>query len=605
VLQQLEQAGAFVVSLDARRSWFRYHQMFADLLQLELRRTAPSEVSALHAAAAGWFAEHGFAVEAVRHAQAAQDWELAARLLADHWLGLVMGGQGATAHELLARFPPGVVAADAELTALMAAGELTWGSLQDAERYLARAARGLEGDERPVSVPAQRRGRLQVLLAVVRLWLGRQRGDLPAVVEEAERLLAPAEAADDAELGLGEDLRALALVSLGIAEVHAARMEDADRHLEQCVALARRTGRPYLELTGLAHGAVVASRRSYALGEQRSRQAVELASRHGWGENQVAGVAYAILGGALVGQGRLEEAEPWLERAGQTFRTEADPGTGMGLHYARWSLNMARGRHADALADLQAAEQLAGTLVTPPNSEPSIRARLLQTLVRMGQTQRAEAILAGMDEQERGSGEIRTALASQRLTQHDPQAATAELAPLIEGSIPEVPGVWMLRGLLLEAIARDALGDQPAAGRALERALDLAERGSMLIQFLLDPAPGLLARHARQRTAHTALIADILRLLAGTSLPEAGSSAAPPAAPRSLREPLSQAEIRVLRYLPTALSVPEVADQLCLSVNTVRTHMRHIYEKLDTHRRHETVRRARVLGLLAPFTRSP
>jgi LuxR family maltose regulon positive regulatory protein len=72
-----------------------------------------------------------------------------------------------------------------------------------------------------------------------------------------------------------------------------------------------------------------------------------------------------------------------------------------------------------------------------------------------------------------------------------------------------------------------------------------------------------------------------------------------------LTEPLSPAETRVLRYLPTGLSVPEIADQLYLSVNTVRTHMRHIYDKLDTHRRHEAVDRARILGLLAPAGRRP
>ena len=94
ILQDLEQAGAFVVSLDARRSWFRYHQLFADLLQLELRRSEPAEITALHGAAAGWFAGHGYPVEAVRHAQAAQDWGLAARLLSDHWLGLVPGRAG-------------------------------------------------------------------------------------------------------------------------------------------------------------------------------------------------------------------------------------------------------------------------------------------------------------------------------------------------------------------------------------------------------------------------------------------------------------------------------------------------------------------------------
>ena len=93
VLQDLEAAGAFVVSLDADRSWFRYHQMFAGLLRLELRRTAPGEVTGLHAAAAGWLADQGFAVEAVRHAQAAQDWELAARLLAGHWPACIWTGR--------------------------------------------------------------------------------------------------------------------------------------------------------------------------------------------------------------------------------------------------------------------------------------------------------------------------------------------------------------------------------------------------------------------------------------------------------------------------------------------------------------------------------
>ena len=606
VLQELEQAGAFVVSLDARRSWFRYHQMFADLLQLELRHSEPAQIPALHGMAAGWFAGHGYPVEAVRHAQAAQDWGLAARLLADHWLGLVLDGQGATAYELLTRFPAGAVAADAELIALMAAGELTWGSPEEAERYLARAARGFEGGEGPVPVPAERRGRMQIFLAIVRLGLARQRGDLPAVAEEAQRLLAPAEAADAAQLGLGKDLRALAVINLSIAEVYAARPEEADRHLEQGVALARRIGRPYLELLGLAHGAVAAAFRSWAWGERRSRQAIELARRHGWGEDQAAGVAYAVLAGVMVGQGRLAEAERWLERAGQTLRTEAEPATGMYLHYARGLLELARGRNEEALADIQAAERLAATLVTPHILATSTRADMLQALVGLGETGRAEAALAGLDARERGGVEMRIALASLRLAQHDPQAATAALAPVLGGSVSRV-GVhpsWVVAALLLEAIARDALGDQAAAGRALERALDLAEPDRALISFLVYPAPGLLERHARQRTAHAALIADILSLLAGTSPPGAASSA-PPGQLQRLREPLSRAETRVLRYLPTNLTVPEIAGQLYLSANTVRTHMRHLYDKLGAHRRHEAVDRARALGLLAPSARRP
>jgi hypothetical protein len=133
-----------------------------------------------------------------------------------------------------------------------AADELAQGSLEAAERYLGLAERG------SASVPEGRRGQAQVLLRVVRLQLARQRGNLPAVAEEARRLQALADAPDAAqprkgagEVG-GEELRALALVSLGLTEFWAARLEAAQRHLEQGVALARRIGRPYLEFTGLA-----------------------------------------------------------------------------------------------------------------------------------------------------------------------------------------------------------------------------------------------------------------------------------------------------------------------------------------------------------------
>jgi ATP/maltotriose-dependent transcriptional regulator MalT len=140
ILQDLEQAGAFVVSLDASRSWFRYHQLFADLLQLELRRTEPNERAGLHRAAAGWLAEHGHPVEAVRQAQAAEDWATATRLLSDRWLDLYLGGRGAILVELLAGFPARLAAASPELTAVQVAGDLVRGSLEDAGRHLAASA---------------------------------------------------------------------------------------------------------------------------------------------------------------------------------------------------------------------------------------------------------------------------------------------------------------------------------------------------------------------------------------------------------------------------------------------------------------------------------
>ena len=553
VLQELEEANAFVVSLDAARSWFRYHRLFADLLRLELRRAAPGEVAGLHAAAAGWLADRGFAVEAIRHAQAAGDWEMAVRLLAGHWPGLLLDGQAGTAHELLAGFPARVAAADAELAALAAADELARGSLAAAERYLGVAERG------PASVPEERRGQARVLLGVVRLSLARQRGDLPAVAEEARRLQALAEAPDAAQPGLGEDLRALALISLGISEVWAARDADAERHLEHGVALAHRIGRPFLEFSGLAYQATINVTRSFALSVERGRQAVELARQHGWTDEPAAGVAYEVLGAVLAWQGRFEEAEPWIQRAERTVRAEAEPTVALLVYYGRGLVELGRGRDREALAAFQAADRLAQRLAAPRGITPRMRALLLLTLVRLGETERAGQVLAGLGEPGRDGGEIRIATAALRLAQDDPSAAAAALAPVLDGSAPVPPWAWLAQAFLLEAIARDALGDPAAAGRALERALDLAEPEGALGSFLLHPAPGLLERHARHRTAHASLLMEVRSLLAGrTPAPAA-------AGPQRLLEPLRDSELRVLRYLPSDLTAPEIAAELYVS----------------------------------------
>src|SRR5215472_1523408 len=596
VLQDLEEANAFVVALDAWRSWFRYHHLFADLLQLQLRRAEPGKVAGLHRAAAGWFAGRGFPVEAIHHAQAARDWGLATRVLADHWPGLYLDGQAAVIHELLAGFPAGQLAADAELAAVAAGDELTRGSLEAAQRYLGLAERGL------ASVPDGRRGQAQLLLGIIRLLLARQRGDRPAVAEEAGRLQAMAEAPEAARPGLGEELRALALISLGSTEFWASRFEEAERHLEQGVALARRIGRPYLEFTGLVYAAIIEFYGSASRAVEHGRQAAELAEQHGWAEEPGAGFASVIVGAVLVWQARLEEAEPWIHRAERIVRAEAEPAVGLAIHHVRGWLELARGRDADALAAFQAAHRLAGRLAKPNLMVLPNRALLVQTMVRLGETERAEQALAALADQDRDSGVMRISLATLRLAQDNTREALAALGPVLDGSAPvpfldgSAPLPWPARlaqPFLLEAIARDALGDSRAAASAVERALDLAEPDGALWWFVLHPAPDLLERHARHGTAHAALIADILSLLAGRKL------APPPAWPPPL-EPLSDSELRVLRYLPTNLSGPEIAGELCVSHNTVRTHITHLYGKLGTHTRAEAVTRARALGLLAP-----
>ncbi len=221
----------------------------------------------------------------------------------------------------------------------------------------------------------------------------------------------------------------------------------------------------------------------------------------------------------------------------------------------------------------------------------------LHALVRLGETARFEAALADLDQAQRESGPICTALAALRLEENDPEAAAEALAPFLGNPPAAGNPVWSVVALLLEARARDALGDLGAAERALERALDRAEPDGLLWPFLLCPPSDLLDRHSRYRSAHGALISEIRGLLAGC---EPSSS---PGGPEPLWEPLSESETRVLRYLSSNLSAQEIAGELVLSVHTVKTHIRHVYAKLGVHARADAVERARAAGLLATARR--
>ena len=435
------------------------------------------------------------------------------------------------------------------------------------------------------------------------------------MAEEVEQLRS-AGALDVAQSGLGEGLRALALISLGIAELWSLRLHEADAHLERGVALARRTGRPLLEINGLAHWGAVASFRSSALAVERGQQAIELARRHGWSGEPLVAVAYPMLAGSLICQGELEGAERWLMEGEYALQSDVEPATGMLFHLVRGFLEIARGRVEAALAALRNAGCLPGRLLIAAHPlTAELRAFLLHVLVRLGETAQADAALTETAESERERPDIRTAVAALRLAQDNPRAATAALAPVLDSPAPGSHQAWLIAAFLLEASARDALGEREAARRALERGLDLAESDGLLFPFLLHPVPELLERHARQCTAHAALIWKIISVLSERPPPAPAGGpptpAAPPAGPPEhlpkplsppvhLPEPLSQAEARVLRFLPTSLSAPEIARELYVSVNTIRTHMRHLYDKLGAHRRLEAIDRARALGLLAP-----
>src|SRR6266536_4563241 len=213
ILLSLEDANAFVESLAPVRTWFRYHHLFADLLRLELRRTLPAEIPALHRRAAEWFTQHGQVAEAIQHTQAAGDWPEAAQLLADHSFSLTLDGQAQTMQALLRACPQGAAADHPELALVRAMGDLAQGRLDEAAAHLAVAETQAE------TAPPGRQRRLQVAVAALKLSLARRRGQLAGVIEQARFLASPVTGQSDEDIALGSDLRAVALMNLGTAEV--------------------------------------------------------------------------------------------------------------------------------------------------------------------------------------------------------------------------------------------------------------------------------------------------------------------------------------------------------------------------------------------------
>jgi LuxR family maltose regulon positive regulatory protein len=593
ILQQLEDANAFVVSLDAGRSIFRYHHLFAELLRLELRRTSPSMVATLHQAAARWCEEHGSTVEAIRHAQAAGDWSHAARLLADGHVSLVLDGRTATLRALLAAFPDGAPDVDAELALVFAKGRQFESSLDASATYIALAQRLAD------TVPAERRWRFDLELLEATLALARRRGSVGTAVEAMramEELLATQPVG---ELALSNDLRAAALMNLGIAELWSSRLGDARSHLQQGLELARRIGRPYLQIGCLAHLAMAAP-----LGGQRasvayelSEQAITLARDYGWTEDPVSAAALGTKAIILLWLGRFAEGERAIEQARRAVRAESDPGTELLIHHSVGLLSMARGRFDEAFAAFEAAEQMQMLLAGEHAFSSERRSRIVQMHAWAGDPSAARRALAALAGEEHDLAGVRIAEAAVHLAEGSPEQAVAVLVPVIECREPALKADWgAIDASLLEALAREQLRGRRAAEASIERALDLAEPEGVLLPFILFPVGELLERHRDQRTAHAALLSQILDVLAGSPVP-VGGGAAPP------HEELSEAELRVLRYLPSNLKANEIAAELFVSSNTVRTHLRHIYGKLDAHSRSEAVTRARELGLLAPASR--
>jgi LuxR family maltose regulon positive regulatory protein len=432
---------------------------------------------------------------------------------------------------------------------------------------------------------------------VIGVELARRRSDLAKAQEAMRGLQAALDAPAEAnEPPLRPDYRALSLMNLGIVELWSGHHGAAQEHLEEALDQTRRISRPFVEIGCLAHLAIAAplTGQPLPLALELSERALAIAEEHGWTSESMTTGAFAMAGMALVRLGRFTDAERQLGRAEESLRAAADPGTEVVLHHARGLLRFGEGRFGEALAEFARAQGLERLLGSEHVFTVDVRGRALQVRVRMGDTESARLALAEMEPQERERAGVRIALAALELENDDPERAIDALAPVIDGAAPALYRSWArIEALLLDATARDRLGDHRATEESLEAALELAEPEGLILPFMLWPSRDLLERHPKHRTAHATLIATVLDTLAGRAAPRRG-----PAAP--LRDELSDAELRVVRYLPSNLSASEIAAELFVSANTVRTHMRHIYSKLDAHSRSEAVARARELGLLAP-----
>jgi LuxR family maltose regulon positive regulatory protein len=577
-LRELARRDVFVSREDG--GWYRYHRLFADVLRAELHRRLPGEGPRLHGIAAAWHARHGDPLEAVRHAVEARDWALAAEVLGDHWLVLVLRGAGTVLFELVRGIPEEALHSHAELALATAGLMLEQGDQDGADELLVRA------HELARELPEPRRRRFAVASTATSLYRARLRGDVQEALRAARVVYR-----EHWDRDVAVEVRALALANLGIAEFWAGDLSVAGEHLQQAAGLALECGNDFVLFLAESYAAA-ADAREGRLAEARTRAhtAIQLADRRGWTRLAHAAIAYSTSATVHLWSGEVEEAERLAERAAATLEHSAEPLLRAAVAQLRARLYVLKREPLTAL-DLLRSASADGEL--PPFLRVSNGLLEAELWLGLGEPARARALLADIDAGHASDALI--GLARLELACGDPGAAIRAVATFLGDERPAVLPFARAEVWAIDAVARDAVHDEEGALRALERALDLAEpRGySGILARYGSPLRALLRRRVERGTAHRALAAQLLSTL-GES-PAAGRPAPP-----ALLEPLSGRELAVLRFLPTMMSNAEIASEMFVSVNTVKTHLKHVYRKLDVTDRRDCVRRARELRLLSP-----
>jgi LuxR family transcriptional regulator, maltose regulon positive regulatory protein len=582
MLARLERANGFVTTVGPRRNSYRYHRLFADLLRCELRREAPGQVVRLHRRAAGWYAARGLTVPAMQQALMAKEWRYAADLMAKHGPSLILRGDTAMLHDLVGRLPAELVEADPELVLLGAADRIVRGDSEAAAAHLLAAPQGKRPSE-------QRRGRFALLRAIVSAALAWQVGDLDQVlVAGAEALALQSQVATDGE---GDDVRAMTLFTVGAAELWAGHLDSAELHLREGLAVAVLDGLTLLQFTCLNQLALLHALRGELQEALRwGTNAVEMTAEESWSSVQAAGGHLALAWVAYY-RDDLGEASRHADQAAAASGVGWQP-MALAVAILRARLQGARGDLAGSLSTVAAARRdLAGW--TAPLY---LRRWLLLTEAELrgaaGQAQSASAIRTSLEASGPLSGGEAVVLARLELAEGDPAGAVVTLAPCLDGTVADGFLMVPAEAWLLDALASDALADHDRAATSLGRALDLAEHGGFRRSFLDAGAPArsLLARYHQRVPTSWSYLDELLQASAESArvtVPE----------PR-LIEHLTEREHTVLRYLPSLMTYEEIAADLYVSLNTVKTHAYGIFRKLGVTGRRQAVRSARELHLL-------
>jgi LuxR family maltose regulon positive regulatory protein len=641
-LEALEHGNFFVVPLDDQRHWYRYHHLFADVLATHLRAEQPDQVATLHRRASAWYAQHGAAADAIRHALAAEDFARAADLVElaspamsrNRQEAILLGWLQSLPDELLQYRPVlGVTYAHV----LMASGELEGveARLQDAERWLNTTA---DMGERPdassaemVVVDKEEFRRLPGMIAIARAGLALARGDVPGTVTYAQRALDLAPEDDHMTRGGAAGFLGLAYWTSGDLEAAHRTYADGMASLQKAGNISDAiNGATTLAAIRIAQGRLHDAMRTY-------EQALQLAMERGTPALRGTADMYVGMSEILRERNDLHAATQHLLRS-----KEMGEHTGFPENRYRWRVAMARIRHAQgdlegALEMLDEAERLYMSDFSP-NVHPIAA---WKTRVWVAQGRLAEALgwarkqgLSAEDELSYLREFEHITLARILLARYGSDhidSAIHEAIGLLErllkaaqeggrmGSVIEI--------LLLQALAQHMQGDIPAALLPLGQALTLAEPEDYVRIFLDEGEPMRLliedlrgkivdGSFAVSQSQPMELLPYIERLLRSFSTGQTATTDqqhSPALAPvgrrlgvqvspilpiENLVEPLSQRELEVLRLLKTELSGPEIARELTIALSTVRTHTESIYSKLNVKTRRAAVKRAIELNLI-------